>query len=158
MTTERESSKALEEAFRAARLLTGSAAAAEFAVLDGIAALECGDIADNVLLVETAKAAIQWRADFPTQSEPALVQHPRELQRLFLLAPISRDCFILRVLLGIKVETCSRILRLGIDELNDVLCAALQELPRLEAHGGRLSGTESHMRRIISAPRRRPGT
>jgi hypothetical protein len=38
-----------------------------------------------------------------------------------------------------------------------LLCAALQELPRLEAHSGTLSGTESRMRRIISASRRLPG-
>jgi hypothetical protein len=62
--------KAVDEAFRAAFLLTGSAEAAEYAVLDGIAALELGDIADGVLLVETVKAIIQKRADFPGHSEP----------------------------------------------------------------------------------------
>jgi len=40
---------------------------------------------------------------------------------------------MLRVLLGIKAGTCSRILGLGTDEFGEVLCAALQELPRLEA-------------------------
>jgi DNA-directed RNA polymerase specialized sigma24 family protein len=100
--------------------------------------LEFGHTPNDVLLVETAKAAIQYRADFPTQSEPALLQHPREFQRLLLLAPISRDCFILRVLLGINVGTCSRILRLGIEEFREALYAALQELPRLEAHSAGL--------------------
>jgi hypothetical protein len=138
MTAERESSKALEEAFRAALLLTGNPEAAEYAVLGGIAALELGHIADDVLLVETAKAAIQCRAGFPAQSEPALLRQPRELQRLLLLTPISRDCFILRVLLGINVGTCSRILRLGIEQFGEALYAALQELPRLEAHSAGL--------------------
>jgi hypothetical protein len=70
-------------------------------VLHGISALEFGQFANDVLLVEAAKAAIQWRADFLTQLEPELLQHPREFQRRLLLAPISRDSFILRVLLGI---------------------------------------------------------
>ena len=88
---------------------------------------------DDVLLVETVKAVIQQRADFCSQSEPVLSQLPRELQRLFLLAPISRDCFVLRVRLGVPVGACSRILGLGIEEIAEGVCAALQELPRLEA-------------------------
>jgi hypothetical protein len=97
MTAERELSKALEEACRAAVLLTGIAKAAEFSVLSGIAALERGDIADNVVRVETAAAAIQWRAKLPTQSAPALVQPPRGFQWLFLYAPTFRNCVMLRV-------------------------------------------------------------
>jgi len=138
MTAERVSSKALEEAFCAALLLTGSPEAAEYAVLGGITALELGHFADDVLLVETAKAAIQCRADFPAQSEPARLQYPRELQQLLLLALISRDCFILRVLLGINAGTCASILRLGIEEFREALYAALQDLPRLEAHSAGL--------------------
>ena len=136
MTGERKSSKSLEEAFRAALLLTGSPEAAEYAVMCGITALEFGHIAGDVLLVETAMAAIQCRANFPTQSEPLLL--PRECQRLLLFAPISGDCFILRVLLGINVGTCSRILRLGMEEFREALHAALQELPHLEAYTARL--------------------
>jgi hypothetical protein len=131
MTALSEASKALYEGFRAALLLTGSTEVAEKAVLDGIAALEFDYLVDDVLLVETVKSAIQRRADFPSQSEPALSKLPREIQRLFLLAPTSRDCFVLRVLLRIPVGTCSRILRLGIEEIGNVLCAALQELPLL---------------------------
>jgi hypothetical protein len=48
----------------------------------------------DVLLLETAKAAIQGRADFPTQSEPALFQHPQEFKRLLLLAGLSRLLYI----------------------------------------------------------------
>jgi hypothetical protein len=87
MTAERELSKALEQACRAAVLLTGIAKAAEFAVLSGIAALERGDIADNVVRVETAAAAIQWRAKLPTQSAPALVQHPTGVSVAFSVCP-----------------------------------------------------------------------
>jgi hypothetical protein len=110
MTAKSEASKAIDEAFRAALLVMGSTEAAENAVLDGIAALEFGYLVDDVLLVETVKSAIQRRADFPGQSEQAL---PLELRRLFLLAPISRDCFVLRVLLGLTPEICSGIRHLS---------------------------------------------
>src|SRR6267378_1544650 len=101
MTAQSEVSKVLDEALRAASLLTGSTEAAENAVLDGIAALEFGHVVNDVLLVETVKSAIQRRAELPGQSEQALSHLPLELRRLFLLAPISRDCFVLRFLLGI---------------------------------------------------------
>jgi hypothetical protein len=131
MTAPSEVSKALDQAFRAASLLTGSAEVAENAVLDGIDALEFDKPVDDVLLVETVKSAIRRRVAFSGLSEQAHL--PLELQRLFLLAPISRDCFILRVLLGITAWTCSNILHLGVEEIEVVLCAALQELPLLEA-------------------------
>jgi hypothetical protein len=134
MTAQSEVSKALDEVFRAAFLLTGSTEVAENAVLDGIAALEFGHFVDDVLLVETVKSAIQRRADFPGQSEQAPSHLPLELRRLLLLAPISRDCFVLRVLLGIPPATCSAVLHLTIHEIEEVLCAALQELPLLEAY------------------------
>ena len=132
MTAKGEISKALDEAFRAALMLTGSTEVAENAVLDGIAASEFGHIVDDVLLVETVKSAIQRRADLPGQSKQAPSHLPLELQRLFLLAPISRDAFVLRVLLGMPRATCSAVLHLTIDEIDDVLYAAMQDLPHLE--------------------------
>jgi len=128
-----EVSKALEEAFRAAFLLTGGTEVAENAVLDGIAALEFGYIAHDVLLVETVKSAVQRRAELTSQLARAPSHLPLELRRLFLLAPISRDCLVLRALLGLTPATCSAVLHLTIQEIEEVLCAALQELPFLEA-------------------------
>jgi hypothetical protein len=129
MTAKSEASKTLDEAFRAALLLMGSTEAAENAVLDGIAALEFGYLVDDVLLVETVKSAIQRRADFPGQSEQAL---PLELRRLFLLAPISRDCFVLRVPLGLTPAICSGIRHLSKQEFEDACYTALQNLPLIE--------------------------
>lgn len=132
MTAQMELSKGLDEAFRAASMLTGSTEGAENAVLDGIAASDFGNIVDDGLLVETVKSAFQRRADFPGQPQQALSDLPVELRRLFLLAQISRDTFVLRILLGIPAATCSAVLHLTIDEMDDVLCAALEELPFLE--------------------------
>jgi hypothetical protein len=134
MAARSEISKALGQAFRGAFMLTGSTEVAENAVLDGIAASESGNISDHVLIVETAKSAIQRRPGFPAQSEQALSNFPLELQRLFLLAPIHRQCFVLRILLGMTIETCSRIVRLTIEQTEEMLCAALRELPFLETY------------------------
>ena len=133
MIGKNEVSKALDRAFCAAFMLTGSMQAAEHAVLNGIAATECYGAGDDAFLLGTIKAAIQRRADSPHQSHQPCAQLPLELRRLFLLAPISRDCFVLRILLGLAVGTCSRILHRGVEDIEDVLCAALQALPRLEA-------------------------
>jgi hypothetical protein len=133
MRAEGDVYEALDEAFRRAWFLTGTSEAAEYSVLDGIAAMDLGRIADDPLLVVTVRSAIRRRADLASQSEEIPSHLPSELQRLFLLAPISRDCFVLRVLFGITIGSCSQILRLGMEEFDDILCAALQELPRLEA-------------------------
>ena len=132
MTAKSEISKAIEKAFGAAFLLTGSMEVAENAVLDGIATFEFGDIVDDVLLLETVRSAIRQQVDFPGRSEQAVSEFPLELRRLFLLAPISRDCFVLRVLLGIPRATCSAVLRLTIRENENALRAALQQLPLSE--------------------------
>ena len=127
-----EVSKALDGAFHAALMLTGSTLAAEHAVLDGIAATEFDSVVDDVLLLETVKAAIKRRPDSTHQSQQPSSCLPLELRRLFLLAPISRDCFVLRILLGQTPRTCSGILNLTIEEAHQALCAALDALPFLE--------------------------
>src|SRR5260370_26540030 len=133
MISKTEVSRARDGAFRAALMLTGSMQAAEHAVFNGIAATECYSAEDDALLLETVKAAIQRRPNSLHQSQEAPAHLPLELRRLFLLTPISRDGFVLRSLLGLAVGTCSRILHRGVEKIGDVLCAALQPLPRLEA-------------------------
>jgi hypothetical protein len=133
MIGKNEVSKALDGAFRAAFVLSGSIQAAEHAVLNGIAATECYGARDDTFLLETIKAAIQRRPDSLHQAQQPPAHLPLELRRLFLLSPISRYCLVLRILLGIPVGTCSRILHRGVEEIEDTLCAALRELPGLEA-------------------------
>ena len=141
MTRRNEISKALDGAFRAAFMLTGSTQDAEHAVLDGIAAIEFDNAVGDVFLLETVKAAIQRRPESARRSQQPPSCLPLELRRLFLLAPISRDCFVLRILLGLTPRTCSEILHLTIEEAHRALCAALEALPFLEA--GNSSETRS---------------
>jgi hypothetical protein len=105
MTGKNEVSKALDGAFRAGFMLTGGIQAAEHPVSNGIAATECHKAGDDALFFETFKAAIQRRPDSLHQSQQPPAHLPLELRRLFLLTPISRDCFVLRILLGLAVGT-----------------------------------------------------
>ena len=141
--TARSMSRALDEAFIAGLLLAGSLDAAEAAILDGIEALEpdapCGD----ALVEQTAKSSIRRRGEFPERSEGVSIL-PLELKRLLLLAPICRDCFILRVLIGLTPATCSGILHLSQQECEDALHMALQNLPLIE--------TRDRVRREVISP------
>jgi len=127
--------KALDEAFRAAFMLTGNVEIAETAVLDGIAALELIHAADEALIFESVKSAVQRRTSFRYQRARTFAHLPIELRRLFLLAPISRDCFVLRVLVGLPSAACAAVLRVPVYEIDAALFAALQDLPNLNAFG-----------------------
>jgi hypothetical protein len=131
MTGESEMVEALPSAFWMVLLLTGNVEAAEAALLDGIAALELYRISGGSLLLATAKSAIHRRIEIPEQSE-GLSLLPAELRRLFLLAPNYRDCLVLRTLIGLSPEICSRILHLSICEVEDAHCRALEELPFID--------------------------
>ena len=127
-------STTLNDAFRAAFLLTGSADLAENAVLIGIAGLEksSGDVEDT-LIAKTIESVIRQREEFPNQLKHALALLPRELQWLILLEPVSRDCFTLLLLFGIAPASCAAALNLTIDEFERSLRAAFAQLSMVGA-------------------------
>ena len=119
----------VRDAVLAALMLTGSIEAAEQAVSEAIASLGCG-VAVEELLVATAKCAVQLRDGcLPRMEIPSRL--PPELQRLFLLSSVDRKCFVLRILMGLTLETSSGILSLHRDEVDEALCRALNDLPGL---------------------------
>jgi hypothetical protein len=128
MTVEMKTGEALHEAFRAALVLTGSIEASECAVTDAIAVLG-SDFAGDTLLVETARSAIQRRANSSEQPE-TISMLPVELRGLFLLSSTSRDCFVLRALIGLTSEVSAGILNLSKDEIDEAMCEALLDLPQ----------------------------
>jgi hypothetical protein len=134
MTIQSEMFQALPQAFCTALLLTGATKPAEAAVLDVIAELALDELSGGSLILESAKAAIRRRADLEVHSEQPFSMLPFELRRLFLLVPKNRDCFVLRVLIGLTPAQCSEMLRLSISEVEDSLSTALQELPRSETY------------------------
>lgn len=112
-------------AFRTALLLAGATKTAELAVLDGIEA--CENISHRSLLIETVRSAIRRRTESPNPDGINLL--PPELRRLFGLQPMSRDCFVLRILVQLPPELCAELLEVSITEYEHALYAALNQLP-----------------------------
>lgn len=124
-------SETLDRAFRAAYLLTGRADVAESAVLDSIGASECGDHIETTLVAKTIESVIRRRDQFPNDLKQLTTHFPEELHWLILLEPVSRDCFMLRILFGIRSEDCAAILNLTIREFEEALHVAFHQLSRL---------------------------
>src|SRR5579859_3890525 len=94
----------LHTAFLTALLLGADATTAEVAVLDGIGA--CDDLSSGSLLIEAVRCTLRRRAN-PVDAPDAVQLLPPELGRLFMLQPLSRDCLILRILVGLPPEVCA---------------------------------------------------
>jgi DNA-directed RNA polymerase specialized sigma24 family protein len=96
--------------------------------MDGIGAGE--DLSHRGLLIESIRSAIRREsADAPDGLELL----PPELRRLFMLQPLSRDCFVLRILVGLSPEVCAELLDISIAEFGDAVYAALNQLPLLSS-------------------------
>jgi hypothetical protein len=89
---------ALDMAFRTALLLAGTTKTAEAPVMDGIGA--CEDLSHRGLLVEAVRSILRRRTK-SAHDPGALELLPPELRSLFMLQPLSRDCFVLRILVGL---------------------------------------------------------
>jgi hypothetical protein len=121
---------ALDMAFRTALLLAGTTKTAEAAVMDGIGA--CADLSHRGLLVEAVSSILRRRTK-SAHDPDALELLPPELRRLFMLPPLSRACFVLRILVGLSPEACAELLDISITEFEDTVCAALNQLPLLSS-------------------------
>ncbi len=120
----------VRDVFVAALMLTGTIEGAEQAVSEAIATSGCAGGVAGLLVATATSALIQHRDECLPAAEVAS-SLPPELRRLFLLPWMSRNCFILRILLGFTAELSSEILRLRVDEVDEVLHCALTDLPRL---------------------------
>jgi len=119
---------ALDMAFRTALLLTGSMKSAEAAVIHGISA--CEELSPHGLLTEAVRSAVRIQAS--SANGPYEVEClPPELRRLFMLQPLPRRCFVLRILMNLSPEVCAELLGVSVTESEDALHAALIELPLL---------------------------
>ena len=92
---------ALDVAFRTALLLTGDTRTAEVAVTHAIDAREA--LSPGGLLIEAVRSAVRRRtksSDGPYEVDDL----PAELRRPFMLPPLLRYCFVLRILAGLSPE------------------------------------------------------
>jgi len=116
---------ALDVAFRTTLLLTGTMNTAEEAVMLGIDA--CEDLSPRDLLIEAVRSAVRLRKE--SQNRHCEVEYlPPELQRLFMLQPQARHCFVLRILVGLSSEFCADLLDISVCEFEEALQAAFIEL------------------------------
>jgi hypothetical protein len=121
---------ALDMAFRSALLLTGDTATAEAAVTHGIAA--CEDLSPGGLRIEAVRSAVRRRtksSDGPYEVDGL----PAELRRLFMLQPLLRYCFVLRILEGLSRDVCAELLDISVTEFEDAVYAALTGLTLLRS-------------------------
>ena len=121
-------SSAVDMAFRTALLLAGNTKTAETAVMDGIDA--CEDLSHCGLLIEAVRSTIRRRTKWAVATD-ALDLLPPELRRLFMLQPLSRYCFVFRILVGLSPKVCAELLDVSITECEDAVYAALNQLPLL---------------------------
>jgi hypothetical protein len=128
VTTQYETSKALDQAFVAALLLTPSAERAEAAVLEGISSSDfhCGST--EMLIRETVKFSILSDADVPDQPNHELAILPTELRQVALHRRQYRRCYVMRVLAGMTAEECSAFLHLDVDAIEESVLMAIREL------------------------------
>jgi hypothetical protein len=120
--------RALDMAFRTALILTGAMKTAEAAVMQGLGA--CEDLSPGGLLTEAIKSAVRRRtksSDGPYEVECL----PPELRRLFLLQPLPRHCFVLRILVGLSPDVCAELLEVSDTEFENAVYRALTQLPLL---------------------------
>ena len=119
---------ALDMAFRTALLLTGDTRTAEAAVMHGIGV--CEDLSPGGLLIAAVRSAVRRRtksSDGPHEVDCL----PPELRRLFMLQPLPRHCFVLRVLVGLSPEVCSELLEVSVTQFENAAYRALTHLPLL---------------------------
>jgi len=131
MTATSQQDAAIAKSFRAALLLTASEPLAEAAVMDGIYALEAGQLPGDRLELETIKSAVQTSVHSVEEGDRALSLLPAGLHGVLNLEPRLRHCFVLNVLLGLPRETCSRILYLSLSDIDEAVRNAMQALPEL---------------------------
>ena len=121
---------ALDRAFRTALLLTGDTRTAEMAVTRAIDA--CEALSPGGILIEAVRSAVRRRTKL-SNSPYEVDGLPIEIQRLFMLQPLLRHCFVLRILVGLFPEVCAELLEISIAEFEDAVYAALTELTLLRS-------------------------
>ena len=126
-------SSAVHIAFRTALLLAGATKTAELAVLDSIDA--CERISQRSLVIEAVRSTVRRRTESPAVPD-GIKLLPPGLQCLWGLQPMSRDCFVLGILVQLAPEACAELLKISITEYEDALYGALNQLPLLSAFEG----------------------
>ena len=92
----------------------------------------CEALSPGGILIEAVRSAVRRRTKL--SNGPYEVDGlPIELQRLFMLQPLLRHCFVLRLLVGLFPKVCAELLEISVTEFEDAVYAALTELTLLRS-------------------------
>ncbi len=121
----------LSKSFITALLLTANLDRAESAVMRSIGRLdEC--VSSGALLQGTLRASLAgpggMTAEVPEDLAEAGSILPPELQHVVHLPKDLRQCFVLRILLGLSREVCASLLGLDVQRIDEQTCASIFQL------------------------------
>jgi hypothetical protein len=125
-----ETRQAFQKMFIAALLVTGSAARAECSILEGIRTVGRDEVSGDAVSHATLRAAlvpqVAIRRERSETQELSTSSLPIELRRVLLVPEDLRRCFVLRLLVGLPLSECSRLLSLeGCRVEQNIVSAAL---------------------------------
>jgi DNA-directed RNA polymerase specialized sigma24 family protein len=128
-------SQYLATPFVTAVLLTGSAERAETAMLEGIRSWDADADPDEELLRTTVSAALDlYRPQRQEEITQASFLLPVELRGVLQLPPDLRQCYVLRLLMGLPRESCARMLGVdagAVDRDTGLAAQALAQAPSI---------------------------
>jgi hypothetical protein len=130
-TSEADMEQAACSAFVAAYLLTADVTRAESAVLKSIGLMNAATPSGEELFQGAVNAATERdesTARCTEEPEPAFSKLPSELQRVLQLAHRPRQCFVLRMLIGLSRDVCASLLNFSTREVDRWTSAAMVEL------------------------------
>jgi DNA-directed RNA polymerase specialized sigma24 family protein len=138
--------RAIDRAFLTALLLTGSAERAEDAVIEALDLWDEEEEHDE-LMYAAARAAVASRSESKKlageELESAMLLVPAELRGVLRLSSELRQCFVLRILLGLSTRACARALELHVRQVDRCTAAALEKVSSLHQSIGRTARAAS---------------
>jgi DNA-directed RNA polymerase specialized sigma24 family protein len=130
----------LGKAFLTAILLTRSSRRAEAAVQAAIQSWNPDDPREEPLICAAVQSALGVAADAlapePEEFASAVSLVPDALRMVMVLPAQQRLCLVLRVLLGMPLHACARMLELNASDVDRLTCAATSALAGFSAVTG----------------------
>jgi DNA-directed RNA polymerase specialized sigma24 family protein len=139
-----ENDVSLSPAYLAAILLTGSVQSAEQAVVRGLDATDRNATNEELLRATVvASTEIMHSAKQHEVVARAVALLPIELQNVLQLPTSVRQCFVLRLLLGVPEDFSARLVDLDVGELDRNIALAAQALAQVSGRKGEVNEGEN---------------
>jgi hypothetical protein len=147
----------VENAFVVALLLTASVKQAENAVVESIDCFDTDQICSErifqkVIYSSLCSKSARLAPDFIDEDSAATL--PFELRRVLYLPRELRECFVLRMLIGLPRESCAGLLQVDLAEIRSRLQKAMAEIAGLYASEEDPSHLQAQRRQAVASLRR----